>query len=339
MRVALVGLDSFHFAQAYAARLRRLPEAEPAGCCTLGVSDAEIAANCGQTAAAFGSRHGFAVYRDLAALLSAERPDAAVLTTRPSRAGAVAAALARRGVHVFLAKPGVTEVSAAEAVREAAAHNGACVAAGLTARLHPMAAWAALRIGAGDIGRPVALRVAHQHGHLGAWPPGCWYFDAAEGGPALFLGWYVVDLARWLGGSSVSDLLGCAAHLVDTASPFPDFYKAVGRTASGALLSLEVHFGVRFPWPAFAVEVIGDRGGVIVSDRPYAGRLFAVGGHEETFSAEPADLEAAELRDWLAACADAGRRPFFDGDDLVETLRACGRLKAATGEWQRAERP
>jgi predicted dehydrogenase len=330
IRVALVGLDSFHFAQTLAARLRAMPEAAPAGCCPAGATDAEVAANCGETPAAFAARHGLALHRELDALLAAERPQAAVVATRPSRAGPLAAALAARGIHVYLVKPGVGETAEAEAVASAAHRGGACVAAGLTARLQPSLAAAARRIHAGEIGRPVALRIAHQHGHLSSWAPGCWYREPGEGGPAAFLGWYVVDLARWLTGSPLEELHGMAARLVDLASPFPDFYKAVGKMGSGALVALEVHFGVRYPWPSFEVEVIGETGAITASDQPWTGRLSA-GGAMHPLAAPGTDLETAELRDWLAACAGPGRRPFFGADDLVATVRACRLFRDATG--------
>ena len=320
--VALVGLDGFYFAHAFAARLGALPGVTAAGCCTLGLDDAEVAANCGEVPEAFGRRYGLTMYRDLEELLATEHPRAAVVATRPSRAGALAAALAERGVHVFLAKPGVTTPEAADAVRQAAARGGVCVAAGLTARLDPLLAEAARRVHAGEIGRPVAVRIAHQHGYLSGWPAGSWYFDPREGGPALFLGWYVVDLAQWLTGSPVVDLQVCCGHLVDRDSPFPDFYKGVGRTASGALLSLDVHFGVRYPWPSFEVEVLGDRGGIATSHHSRTGRMATASG-VQPFEAAATDLEAAELGDWLTACAAAGRRPFFNADDLVATLHGC----------------
>ena len=324
LRVALVGLDSFYFAQTFADRLRAMPEVATAGCCTLGVPAVEVAANCGEPPEAFAARHGLALHRDLDELLAAERPQAAVIATRPSRAGRIAATLAERGVHVFLAKPGVTRPDAAEDVRRAAQRGGACVAAGLTARLHPAVAAAARRVHAGEIGRPVALRVAHQHGHLGAWPPDCWYFDPAEGGPALFLGWYVVGLAQWLGASPIQELRGSAARLVDLRSPFADFYKAVGRLASGALVGLDLHFGVRYAWPSFEIEVLGETGAVTASDQPWAGRVSAGGGAVQPLVPPGPDLETAELRDWLAACAGPERhRPFFGADDLVATVRGC----------------
>jgi predicted dehydrogenase len=328
-RVALVGLDGFYFAQTVAARLRAMPEVALAGCCALGVPDDEVAANCGEAPTAFAARHGLALHGELDALLAAERPQAAVVVTRPSRAGRVAALLAERGIHVFLAKPGVVAPDAAQEVRRAAQRGGACVAAGLTARLQPPFAAAARRIRDGEIGRPVALRIAHQHGHLGGWPAGCWYRDPAEGGPALFLGWYVVDLAQWLGGSALAEARGLAARLVDLGSPFPDFYKAVGRLASGALVALEIHFGVRYAWPSFEVEVIGETGAIAATDQAWAGRVSAGGAVQALVPAGP-DLETAELRDWLAACADpAARRPFFGADDLVATARGCGVLSDA----------
>ncbi len=330
IRVALVGLDSFHFAQALAARLQTMPEVAPAGCCPAGASDAEVAANCGEAPAAFAARHGLALHRELEALLEAERPQAAVVATRPSRAGPLAAGLAARGIHVYLVKPGVCAPADAVAVRDAALRGGACVAAGLTARLHPSIAAAARRVHAGEIGRPVALRIAHQHGNLSSWAPGCWYREAGEGGPAAFLGWYVVDLAAWLTGSHLEEAHGAAARLVDVASPFPDFYKAVGRMGSGALAALEVHFGVRYPWPSFEVEVIGETGAVTASDQAWTGRLSA-GGRMSPLPPPGPDLETAELRDWLAACAEPGRRPFFGADDLVATVRACGLFREATG--------
>lgn len=331
VRVALVGLDSFYFAQTLAARLPTMAEVVPAGCCTLGVPAAEIRANCGEDPEAFAARHGLTLHRDLDALLATERPQAAVVATRPSRAGGVAAALAARGVHVYLVKPAVADPAAAEAVRAAAQRGGACVSAGLTARLHPSVAAAARRVRAGELGRPVALRLAHQHGHLSSWAPECWYREAAEGGPAVFLGWYVVDLAQWLTGSPLQELRGVSARLVDHASPFPDFYKAVGRTESGALITLEVHFGVRYPWSAFELEVMGENGALVATDHVAAGRLSA-GGGERPLALPGPDLETAELRDWLAACAGpAGRPAFFSADDLVATVRGCQLFRQATG--------
>lgn len=329
-RVALVGLDSFYFAQTLAARLRGMPEVVPAGCCTVGVPEPEIAANCGEPPEAFASRHRLTLHRDLDALVAAERPDAAVVTTRPSRAGSIAATLAARGVHVYLVKPGVLNVADAEALRDAARRGGVCVAAGLTARLHPSVAAAAHQVLGGEIGRPVALRVAHQHGHLSAWAPGCWYREPREGGPAMFLGWYVVDLAQWLTGSPLQEVRGVAARLVDLDSPFPDFYKAVGRLASGALVALEVHFGVRYPWSSFEVEVVGETGAVTASDHAWTGRVSVAGSMRPLTSPGP-DLETAELRDWLAACAQPGRQPFFGADDLVATVRGCRMFAEGTG--------
>jgi predicted dehydrogenase len=333
-RVALVGLDGFYFAQTFAARLRGMPEVALAGCCTLGVPDDEVAANCGEPPEGFAARYGLALYGEVDALLAAERPQAAVVATRPSRAGRVAALLAERGIHVFLAKPGVVEPAAAEEVRRAAGRGGACIAAGLTARLQPSLAAAARRVRSGEIGRPVALRIAHQHGHLSGWPAGCWYRDPAEGGPALFLGWYVIDLAQWLAGSALAEVRGFGGRLVDLASPFPDFYKAVGRLASGALVALEIHFGVRYAWPSFEVEVIGETGAVSATDQMWAGRVSGAGGAGGMQALVPPgpDLETAELRDWLAACGDPARRPFFGADDLVATVRGCRMLGDAVQE-------
>lgn len=329
LRVALIGLDSFYFAPAFAARLAAMPEVVPAGCCTLGVPADEVAANCGERPDALGARCGLTVYPDLEALLAGEKPQAAVVSTRPSWAGRIAAALAERGVHVFLTKPGVVTADVAEAVGEAARRGGACVSAGLTARLHPAIAALARRVHGGEIGRPVALRFAHQHGYLGAWPRGSWYFDAAEGGPALFLGWYVVDLAQWLAGSPLAEVHGVAARLVDLESPFPDFYKAVARTASGALVTLEVHFGVRYAWSGFELEVLGDTGAVTASDQLWAGRVSGERGLQPLAPHGP-DLETAELRDWLSACTDPARRPFFGADDLTATIRGCHLFRQAT---------
>jgi predicted dehydrogenase len=147
------------------------------------------------------------------------------------------------------------------------------------------------------------------------------------------LGWYVVDLAQWLAGSVLAEVRGFAGRLVDLGSPFPDFYKAVGRLASGALVTLEIHFGVRYAWPSFEVEVIGETGAITATDQAWSGRVSVAGGAVQPLLPPGPDLETAELRDWLAACADpARRRPFFGADDLAAVVRGCRMLGQAVGD-------
>ncbi len=87
---------------------------------------------------------------------------------------------------------------------------------------------------------------------------------------------------------------------------------------------------MRYAWPSFEIEVLGETGAVTASDQPWAGRVSAGGVAVQPLVPPGPDLETAELRDWLAACAGPERRrPFFGADDLVATVRGCHLLREA----------
>ena len=321
MKIALLGLDSFFFASALIDALRAAPGCELAACCDLGVPPQDVRDNAGLYPDELARRAGAPLYHSPADLFAAHDIEGVCVATRPSRLPDVLPALAGRGLHAYLVKPAAASERDLEGLAAFLSGSAGVVVSGLTARLDPVLRDARERVAAGAVGKPAAVRVMHQHGRLTSWPRTSWYFEAAEAPPAINLGWYCADLLGWFTGSRLEDLSGRAGRLVDRDSPHPDYIKAVGRLKSGALASLDILFGVAWPYPAFEIEVIGETGAIRVSQPCAAGQWFTARG-ALGFGQPPADLLQAELRQWVRACG-GGEEPFITGEEIVANLRDC----------------
>ena len=332
MKVALVGMDSFFFATALIDALKITPGVELTACCDLGVSPEAIKANAGAYPTEIAERAGVPLFHSLEEMCREQGVEGACVATRPSRVVGILSALAEQKLHCYLVKPAVTHEEDLASFSKALDRYPGVVVSGLTGRLDPVLQEAKRRIADGDIGQPATIRVMHQHGKLSDWPKSSWYFEEHESPPTFTLGWYCVDLLSWLAGSSVSEMIGVADRLIDRESPHPDFIKSLCRTESGVLASIDIVFGVSWPYPSFEVEVIGERAAMRVSRPGYDGWMFTAQG-PALFGSSAIDLLQLEIGQWARAC-QGPEAPFITKGEIAANLKACFALHNSIA-WRR----
>ena len=300
MRVALVGMDSFFFTQTIAGMLPDLPGAEWVGCCDLGVPD-ECLLNAGKRSRGIADEHGVPLFSEIDALLDATRPEAAVIATNPRRIPDVAAALVARGLHLYIVKPAALNATGAAALRESVVDRDQVIASGMTYRRHPSVMAAREALAGGAIGDLSSIRAMHQHGRLSIWEPKSWYFTEPELHPALYLGWYVADLFRWFVGEPAGSTSALGSRLADPTSPHEDTVRTICRSASGVVGSLDVYFGVSWPYADLEFELLGTTGAIRFNSRDGGGIVTSEG--VEPIEPASANMMQAELEAWIAAAA------------------------------------
>ncbi len=329
MRVALVGMDSFYFTQTIAGLLGDLPGAEWVACCDLGIPD-ECLANAGKPPKEIADEHGVPLFSNIDALLESAQPDAAVIATNPRRVPEVAAALAASGLHLYIVKPAALNATGTAVLRDAIVDKSQVIVSGMTYRRHPSVIAAREALANGAIGDLSSIRAMHQHGRLSIWGPESWYFTEPELHPALYLGWYVADLFRWFVGEPAEGAAALGSRLADPTSPHEDTVRTICRSASGVVGSLDVYFGVSWPYADLELELLGTSGAIRFNARE-GGQVITSDGVEPL---EPASVSMmqVELEAWIAAAAgeiDDWHRPAEWLDALDHGIAMTEALKAS----------
>ncbi len=328
MRVALVGMDSFYFTQTISGLLHGLEGAEWVGCCDLGVPD-ECLDNVGAAAGDIADGHSVPLFSDLDSLLEGARPEAAVIATNPARIPDVVAALAAAGLHLYIVKPAALNAAGSAALRASIGDSSQVIVSGMTYRRHPSVIAAREALASGAIGELSSFRAMHQHGRLSIWEPKSWYFTEPEMNPALYLGWYVADMFRWFVGEAATDVAALGSRLADPTSPHEDTVRSLCRAPSGVVGSLDVYFGVSWPYADLEVELLGTEGAIRFNARD-GGEIVTSEGSERI---EPASLNMmqVELEAWIAAASgdiDDWHRPEEWLDALDHGIAMADVLKA-----------
>ena len=181
----------------------------------------------------------------------------------------------------------------------------------------------------GAIGRPVSVRISHNHGTIDTFAAGDWYREAIEGGPELSLGWYVIDVLRGLLGTRPTRVFAEYGNFVSPDSPFMDHGKILMRFDENTIASCDLYFSNRFPFPTWDLEVIGTEGAL----RTHAGAqqdgvppavLWTKDGPTEIPVPE-GDFWTADTSAWVAAFA-ADRPHQIDAEEartITEISLAC----------------
>jgi predicted dehydrogenase len=328
MRVALVGMDSFFFTQTISGLLGDLPGVEWVGCCDLGVPD-ECAVNAGKTPQEIADAHGVPLFSDLDSLLASAKPDAAIIATNPARIPDVAAELAGAGLHLYIVKPAALNAAGAETLRASIVGSEQVIVSGMTYRRHPSVIAAREALASGAIGELSSFRAMHQHGRLSIWEPKSWYFTESDVHPAIYLGWYVTDMFRWFVGEAATDVAALGSGLADPTSPHEDTVRSLCKAPSGVVGSLDVYFGVSWPYADLEFELLGTSGAIRFNARD-GGEIVTSDGAERI---EPASVNMmqVELEAWIAAASggiDDWHRPEEWLDALDHGIAMAEALKA-----------
>jgi len=328
MRVALVGMDSFFFTQTISGLLNDLAGAEWVGCCDLGVPD-ECVANAGKPPQEIAEAHGIPLFADVDSLLESAKPEAAIIATNPARIPDVGAELTSAGLHLYIVKPAALNAAGAAALRASIAGSEQVIVSGMTYRRHPSVIAAREALASGAIGELSSFRAMHQHGRLSIWEPKSWYFTEPEMHPALYLGWYVADMFRWFVGEGAEDVSAFGSRLADPTSPHEDTVRSICRSESGVAGSLDVYFGVSWPYADLEFELLGTSGAIRFNARD-GGEIVTSEGSERI---EPASVNMmqVELEAWIAAASgeiDDWHRPEEWLDALDHGIAMAEALKA-----------
>jgi len=268
LKVGMVGLTSLYWPIALARGLAQAKGAKLIAAATLGSPEKAVVEHLGMTPEAYAIQFELTLYRDAEEMIRREQLDAVVLCVPHSEHADWAERLARLGVDIYITKSFATTLADAARIVRAGKTHGVNIACGPSDRYQPAILAAKEAISRGLIGEPFAVRLAHDHGTIDGFHKNDWYRRKKEGGPELSLGWYVIDLAMYLTGSRVKNVFALYKNYTTPASPFMDCGKMVMSMSTGAMVSCDMYFCNRVPYPVWEMELIGPRGAVVVHAEP-----------------------------------------------------------------------
>jgi len=268
LKVGMAGLTSLYWPIALARGLSKAKEAKLVAAATLRSPEKAVREHLGMTPEAYAGQFGLTLYRDAEEMIRREKLDAVVLCVPHSQHAAWTERLACLGVDIYITKSFATTLSDARRIVQSGKAHHVNIACGPSDRYQPAILAAKAAIDRGLIGVPFALRLAHHHGTIEGFHKNDWYRRKKEGGPELSLGWYVIDLAMHLTGSRVRNVYALYSNFTTPESPFMDCGKMVLSMRSGAMVSCDMYFCNRFPYPVWEMEIVGPRGAVVVHDEP-----------------------------------------------------------------------
>jgi predicted dehydrogenase len=216
------------------------------------------------------------------------------------------------GKHVFLEKPIALTVEDANAIVQAAERSGRILMVGLVLRFWPEYVELQRRLGAGELGRPLAVST-HRLSPPADWND--WMGDPRQsGGTAVDLLIHDFDQMNWLLGRPLT---------VYAREPTPGHVQAVveydGATglAEGSMQmprSYPFSSNIRVSCErgaaeyAFSAAPVEGEGNIGASDSPRGLRLYPRDGDPTTVAVESADPWGPEI-EYFVACVEQGREP------------------------------
>ncbi|WP_019517606.1 Gfo/Idh/MocA family protein [Sphingomonas sp. Mn802worker] len=213
---------------------------------------------------------GIAAFDRVEEMLAAGACDLVYVATPNDAHGAPVTACAAAGVPVLCEKPIAATVAQAEGM--AASLGATLYGTAFDQRHHPAHVALAEAIAAGDIGRPVAVRIVYACWVDPAWTPDGgehdnWRADPvrAGGGAVIDLALHGLDLSERLLGEPLTDLsIQLQRRIHDY--PVDDGGMLSGRTASGVLFQSHVAYNCAEVLPRRRLEVLGERGLLVATD-------------------------------------------------------------------------
>lgn len=247
MRIACVGVDRPHSA-AYLGTFGTIPELE-----IVAFADPEESRR-EKVPEGFKERP---FYTDVAALLAAERFDAAFVALPNVQATRAGMQLAEAGKHLFIEKPVARSVAEAEALFQRIGERGLKFCTGYTWRFDPIARDIRALIESGALGTIWSLEARMVTSTVKSRNPRSDVFDheLSGGGILAWLGVHWLDLLRYWMGCEVETVSALTGNVGGEAITVEDIAAVSLRFANGALASLhagyvlptgyETFFGIR----------------------------------------------------------------------------------------------
>lgn len=193
-------------------------------------------------AARFGAPH----HRDHAALVAAERPDAAIVATPNDLHVPIALDCLAAGVPVLIEKPVAGSVAEAETLVAAERRARVPVLVGHHRRHHPFIQRARAIVASGQLGRIACVSVCYCLSKPDDYFDAAWRTAPGAGGAFLINLIHEIDLLRFVVGEIVS--VAAVASNAIRGFPVEDTGAQIFTFESGALASLVVSDAAAGPW-------------------------------------------------------------------------------------------
>ena len=192
----------------------------------------------------------------------------AVYVATPNHAHrALVEAAAAAGLAVLCEKPIATDAADARRMIDACERAGVFYATGFDQRFHPAHRHAATLVREGAIGRPTAIRIVYCCWVGPDWAEDNWRADPGRaGGGAFFdLAPHGLDLAAALLGEPLVEAAVLGQRRVQPYA-VEDGAAVIARSAGGVLVQLHVSYNCPETLPRRRLEVVGDRGQLVLTD-------------------------------------------------------------------------
>lgn len=257
-------------------------------------------------------RGGARSFEAVEPLLEADECDLLYVATPNHRHAAPVIAAALERVPVLCEKPMAASLADAERIGAAVEKTGTLYGTAFDQRHHPAHRLMRERNAAGDIGRPVSVRIAYACWVDPRWSRGAgdnWRADpdAAGGGAVIDLALHGLDLTEFLLGEPIVDLSMMLQRRVHDYE-VEDGGMLTARTASGVLVQLHVAYNCPEALPRRRLEVLGEHGQFTAIDtmgQSAGGRLIRTCGRTGAPDEVPFDKTASPFTLQAAAFAAA----------------------------------
>lgn len=259
MRLGIIGFSQGFYATTYARHAAKLKDVDIVACCDLGKSAEYVKECAGTTADQFAAEIGCRRVSDLDAFFSL-RLDAVMVTSEVWEHAKHAEMALAHGCHVFVGKPLSFLPQDVRSVMAKAEAAGKIVLPGNPLRYESPLGQMAERIRAGEIGRPINIRIMVNHEAMVHQE---WERDPGKsGGPLGTFGIYLIDTLRWLTGHELETVYATGGQFVFPEIGTWDTVQAMGATSQGALYQFNLVSTVTWDFPFVKAEIIGTKGAI-----------------------------------------------------------------------------
>ena len=322
IRTGIVGLQSVFWPHAFANCLNSISEAELVACTSMGLDPNLISISLGKTPEEYAAQYDVRLYCDPTEMIQKEDLDAVCICAKHTEIANFVEQVAPLEVDIYIAKPMATTLEAADRIVKAVRNNNVIATSGTTERFDGGIREAYQRFKSGAIGELISIRALHQHGDIGSFPKGDWYWDEEQGGPELSLVWYAADIVRWFADSEVARVYAEYDNYLSENSPFMDNGKIILRFENRVMGSIDIYFSVRgFQFPYFEIELVGTTGAIRTQQSVYEGTLFTSDGVSNFYRTQN-NILLDEMKHWVQCCLNK-TEPELTIEDARRVIELC----------------